>query len=144
MTPEALSTCAALSKKAWKAAVDSSMDSAHDTHWRMRIQAKLVAPPPPPFHPHLGATVLVTAGVLVSSGSGACAGVVDAYDARTKKWHMELDHGAPMADVMLTHSDVGACATGAGQGGEGDVVHMRPLRMCTYDTPSTVHRALPS
>jgi hypothetical protein len=30
MCPEALATCAVLSKKAWKAAIEASMNSAHD------------------------------------------------------------------------------------------------------------------
>jgi hypothetical protein len=60
-------------------------------------------------------------GVLGSgSGNGVHAGVVGAYDAgsKSKTWHVELDHGAPVAEVGLVHSDVGAYTTGAGQDGD--------------------------
>ena len=73
--------------------------------------------------------MLVPAWALGSGrGSGAHAGVADAYDASSKTcWHVELDHGAPAAEVRLAHSDVSAYITGAGQGGD-DVVHRSTIR----------------
>jgi hypothetical protein len=87
----------------------------------MQIQAKLATPPPPtpPPPPVYGRT---RTWVLGSGSSSAYA-----FDAGSKTWHVELDHGAPVAGVSLAHSDVlvlGAYTTGAGQDGDG---HVAPL-----------------
>ena len=66
--------------------------------------------------------MLVPVWVLGSGrGSGAHAGVVDAYDASSKTWHVELDHGAPVVEVRPAHNGVSAYTTGAGQNGD-DIV----------------------